>query len=254
MEKYIQLENKLKEFIEHSEPHTPLPSLSKIMKTYDVSTTTARKALSDLCNEGVIYTVNGKGSFVAPYFKEFPEVYCVFQGIMYKNYIEEGTGLFPFLLEDLCTSISENKMEMILSVYKDSLDLERQILQRLPEKKPYGVIIYATGRKELFPYYKKVVEMIPNTVFVDRYISGIKSNYVGTDNYNASKEMTQKILSSDFDKIYYVDTENPRSNVADERKKGFVDIIGNTDKEKLSVVIENDSDDYEDFMKKLFAY
>ncbi|MBQ0106194.1 MAG: GntR family transcriptional regulator, partial [Armatimonadetes bacterium] len=144
MEKYLQLEKELKKIIENSEPHAPLPSLSSIMKGYGVSSTTARKALGDLANQGIIYTVNGKGSFVSQSYKNFPEIYCVFQGIVYKNLYEEGTGLFPLLLEELCTALTENNMEMIFSLYKNSLELERQILQRLPEKHPYGAILYIT--------------------------------------------------------------------------------------------------------------
>ena len=42
-----------------------IPSESEFSKLLDVSSITVRKALSELVNEGVIYRVRGKGSFVA---------------------------------------------------------------------------------------------------------------------------------------------------------------------------------------------
>lgn len=44
----------------------PLPSERKLSELWQVSRGTVRKAIDSMCREGCLYTVQGKGSFVAP--------------------------------------------------------------------------------------------------------------------------------------------------------------------------------------------
>lgn len=46
-------------------PHERLPSESQLMRTFDVSRITVRQALRDLASEGLIFSAQGKGSFVS---------------------------------------------------------------------------------------------------------------------------------------------------------------------------------------------
>lgn len=63
---YIQLKQKLRAQIRSLQPHTPLSSEEELQRKYDVSRTVVRQALADMVNEGLIYRVKGKGSYVAP--------------------------------------------------------------------------------------------------------------------------------------------------------------------------------------------
>ena len=47
------------------QPHQQLPSESEMMASFNVSRITVRQALSDLQNEGLIFRLHGKGSFVS---------------------------------------------------------------------------------------------------------------------------------------------------------------------------------------------
>jgi GntR family transcriptional regulator len=47
------------------QPHQQLPSESEMMAAFGVSRITVRQALSDLQNEGLIFRIHGKGSFVS---------------------------------------------------------------------------------------------------------------------------------------------------------------------------------------------
>jgi GntR family transcriptional regulator len=51
--------------IEALQPDQPIPSEHELCTQYDVSRITVRKALADLIHEGLLYTVQGKGTFVA---------------------------------------------------------------------------------------------------------------------------------------------------------------------------------------------
>lgn len=63
--KHAQLRETLRAQIETLRPDQPIPSEHELCAQYGVSRITVRKALADLVHEGLLYTVQGKGTFVA---------------------------------------------------------------------------------------------------------------------------------------------------------------------------------------------
>ncbi len=63
--KHSQLRETLRKQIESLPPDELMPSEHDLCAQYSVSRITVRKALADLIHEGLLYTVQGKGTFVA---------------------------------------------------------------------------------------------------------------------------------------------------------------------------------------------
>lgn len=63
--KYYQLREILREHLSSWEAHEPIPSEAELCRMFDVSRTTVRKALEFLVYEGLLYRVQGKGTYVA---------------------------------------------------------------------------------------------------------------------------------------------------------------------------------------------
>ncbi|MBI1422673.1 MAG: UTRA domain-containing protein [Gammaproteobacteria bacterium] len=63
---YLQLKEVLRGYILDGTyaPHSKLPSENELIKQYKVSRITVRQALRDLQKEGLIFSIQGKGSFV----------------------------------------------------------------------------------------------------------------------------------------------------------------------------------------------
>ena len=63
---YYQIREVLREQIAEGSyaPHERLPSESELIESFGVSRITVRQALRDLQKEGLVFTIQGKGSFV----------------------------------------------------------------------------------------------------------------------------------------------------------------------------------------------
>ncbi len=95
--KYFQLKQVLREQIAQLEPGDAVPSEAELCQAHRISRTTVRKALNDLAQEGLVYTIQGKGTFVAS--KKLPSAWVLRTGGLYADMTERGHTVKRVVLE-----------------------------------------------------------------------------------------------------------------------------------------------------------
>jgi GntR family transcriptional regulator len=100
---YHQLMERIKESIEKEnwKPGDKIPSENQLMDEYDVSRNTAKKAIEELVQEGILYRIQGKGTFVAK-----PKLQQSLMGFYSFSKVLKENGLNP---KDIILKIEEVK-------------------------------------------------------------------------------------------------------------------------------------------------
>ena len=252
MTKYEEIKNILYDIIHNKGPHDLLPSQRQLEKQYGVSSTTVQRALVDLEKEGIIYKKHGKGMFVAPKVRYFPEVHFICDSL--KTTGTSEADMFPQIIEEIDRSLRENGMETIISFYKSTIPLEIQLYESLPEKRPFGAIIFSSCRNEVIPGLRKLCDCMSNVVLLDRIPTDLKTNFVSIDSYNLAYKLAKQVSKEPVDKMYICLIADKFTKGVFEKKKGFEDLAAEIGVDYSVYMVERDvegEDKYINTMKEI---
>lgn len=133
--KYYRLKHILRERVASLQVGDSVPSETELCQTYDVSRTTVRKALSDLVQEGLIYSIQGKGTFVAP--KKLRSSWVQQTGGLYADMTERGFKVTMHVLE-ITTIPAEENISSELNI-QEGEPVFRLVRLRYVDDKPFDV-------------------------------------------------------------------------------------------------------------------
>ncbi len=144
--KYYWLKRILRDRIAQLNPGDAIPSESELCQTYEISRTTVRKAIGDLIQEGLVYTVQGKGAFVAP--RKLLSAWVQKTGGLYADMTERGFKVTMQVLHNTIVVPEETiRMELQLAPGETVLRLVRL---RFVDGQPFDIVTnYIPSR--LFP-------------------------------------------------------------------------------------------------------
>lgn len=131
---YHQLKERLKDSISkgHWKSGDKIPSENQLMDQYQVSRNTAKKAIEELVQEGSLYRIQGKGTFVAK-----PKLQQSLMGFYSFSKVIKEKGMNP---KDIILKISEvqpsSKVKEALQIKDDDMVIELQRL-RCVDDEPY---------------------------------------------------------------------------------------------------------------------
>lgn len=193
--KYELVKKYLIDFIQNSglKYGDSMPTESELMKMFDVSRHTIRRALSDLVNQGWLYTQQGSGTFVSD-----PNADQKLSGKMvgvittyFKDYI------FPEILSGIDDVVSEEGYSVLLGTSKNNAARERVILNNMLNNQLAGLIVEPA--KSVYPnpnidLYKIFRDRGIPVLFIHATYRGFDCSSVVEDDVHAGYVATQHLL------------------------------------------------------------
>jgi len=203
--KYEQVKKYLIDFInqEGLKYGDGIPTESELMKMFEVSRHTIRRALSDLVNQGWLYTMQGSGTYVAD-----PDAATNLSGKMvgvittyFKDYI------FPDILSGMDDVFSDEGYSILLGTTKNKSARERVVLNNMLNNQLAGLIVEPT--KSVYPNQNiQLYETFRNrgipVLFIHATYRGFESSFVVEDDEYAGYIATKHLLNLGHRSILWI--------------------------------------------------
>lgn len=198
-----------------------IPSENEFARMLDVSSITIRKALSDLVNEGLIYRIKGKGSFIADQQKKTETAVHALAAFLIAANIHDGSVMK--IIKGMQKKLSEAGFSLIVENLTNYVNLEKQVIDRLMENRVAGFIVYPDlpANAEALRYLSTL--SVPFVV-LDRYPKGQPVNFVGCNNFDGARAGANHLISLGHEKIGFLAHAITLSSEK-ERYEGYIDAM-----------------------------
>ena len=184
--KYLQLKEYRKDLIQqdHLEPGEKIYSENELAQSFSISRHTVRQAIGELVNEGWLYRIQGKGTFVGrtPHIrKESSKIVGVVTTYL-NDYI------FPNIIKGMDTVLGTAGYNIVLSHTNNKIDKERICLNNILDKNIDGLIVEPT--KSALPnpnieLYKELSAKGIPIIFIHGSYRDLNYSYVIEDDVQA---------------------------------------------------------------------
>jgi GntR family transcriptional regulator of arabinose operon len=209
------------------EPLSQIPSENELSKQFNVSRITVKNALLQLVEKGVVYRLQGKGTFVAKEnhiglsniaLDEYPLSSQRIIGFLMPRLDNRSTANVLSGIEDV---LSENGYKMLFSKTNNSQDEEIKKIVEMKQANVQGLIIYPVEGEI---YNNEILSLTLNQfplVLVDRILKGIMTNSVISDNYDAGVEAVKYLCGLGHKSIGFISTKPEGTTSIEERIAGY---------------------------------
>lgn len=212
-------------------PGCRLPSEKELSEKYGVSRITSKKSLEMLADKNLITRRPGKGSYVLGESEQREAVQEKKEAGEWKaqkhliGVVLDAFG--PVFGSDMLLGIEyecrKRGYDMLLKCTYGDMDEENRAIRRMIELGVEGIILMCVqGENYNAEIMKLVIQGFP-LVLVDRKLQGLPIPFVGTDNYQAAKELTDYLIGEGHKKICFLSQDLHRISTVSERFEGYRD-------------------------------
>ena len=228
-----------------------LPTESELMKRFDVSRYTIRRAVGDLENEHYIYRIQGGGMFVQDWQRDWstPEKNKII-GVISTHMADY---IFPSIISGIDSVVTDQGYSLIVGNTLNNHDRERQTLLNMLDLKIAGLIIEPTQsalpNSNLDLYRQLQNYHIPTILFHSTY-PGFSFPTLLTKDLEAEKELTKYLFKLGHSNILGIFQINDQQGV--NRMSGMVQAYQeeNIPITKSNIVMYQSNDAFTDIVNK----
>lgn len=233
MTKYEIIQNDIADKIHRGiyRENDKLPSEHTLMKEWGVSRITVTKALTELTLAGYIYRVQGKGSFVSPFYRHLsPRSHTANRSA--SPILKKAAVIMPgyaaphgaFLLDGILDTLTFPEY-FVSTFFVKSRDAENAALEHCKRSGYSGIILFPTDTEFYSEVILEMSLMHYPIVLVDRKFPGINVPSVTTDNRFGSAEAVERLTSLGHTKIAYAAYADVNEQVSALRFEGYRDAM-----------------------------
>jgi GntR family transcriptional regulator of arabinose operon len=206
-----------------------LPSEIEFSEQFNVSRITVKNALAQLIEDNLIYRVQGKGSFVSRDLTGEPKIYQqepVPTSAKSKPMVAYlmprlGNTFTAQLLNGIESELTKLNHRLIFCKTYDSQEIEKQVLREVVQLGVSGIIIFPVDGES---YNEEILRLTLNDfplVVVDRYLRGIETNCVCSDNVDGAHQGTSHLIESGHRRIGFISTAYQGTTSIEDRLIGY---------------------------------
>lgn len=203
--KYQQVKNYVLLQIENNKlgVDARIPSESEFSNLLKVSSITVRKALTELVNEGVIYRVRGRGSFVSNRTAQLAD-----NASPYVTLIISGTELndssYMQIIKGIQSYLNQQDCKLIIEFVENDVDQECELILKLVQIETRGLLIYSADPDAAIGYLNELRSNQVPYVMLDRSPSGYSVDSVTCNNHDGAYEAVQYLIAQGHKSIGFV--------------------------------------------------
>lgn len=249
-------------------------------RQFKVSRITIKQALDTLVEDGLVYRIQGRGTFISNDQKGEPVAFRAAdngtqagdaQGLAFGQ-----TGSLPapgligyitprlnnmfmtVMLSAIEGSAAENGYRLLFARTHDSQIMEEKVLLEFQSLGVRGLVVYPV-EGELYneAFLKLILRRFP-LVVIDRYLRGVETDCVCSDNLAAGKQAADHLLELGHRRIAFVSHEHHGTSSVEDRLQGYetalrdAGIPASPDLQLLTLKTKNDDNrpEIRNFLKK----
>ncbi len=226
---YLQIYKELVEGIENGQfgVGDRLPTEKELAEKYNVSRITSRKALDMLGENGYIDRTPGRGSYVKKHDSIIPpseEEYAGSNSRMLIGLIlpDFGSSYGMDLLSGAEKAAAAHDLRFTFYRTYGQQALEEDAIGKLLEMGVDGLIIMPVHGQH---YNTKILKLSLDGfpfVMIDRCLKGIPAPFIGSDNVEAAKKITDYVLDLGHKNICFISPPEIDTSTIEDRIEGFV--------------------------------
>mgnify|MGYP000116422167 CR=1 FL=1 len=243
---HYKIRKEIEKFIKENEfKDEMLPPEEEIAKKFKVSRGTVRRAILDLVNQGILYRIPGKGTFINKKTLSIEKITIFSPWHIHKEPEIAQNTYEDVLLRELRKNILKNGYTLILK------NLEKEEIEFTETTKESNGIIILNPRRNEEEIINRVSKFSIPSVFIGANLKRDDVNYVCVDNKNGIRQAVEYLISLGHKYLFFIGG-SPESYDTYERYEAFINICEEENIKHREIIFESNLDWKKELEKFIF--